>query len=364
VINPTGNTYIVEASHTPVLPGLIILVALLVCLPVAAADLAGQYYGDGVNFTNAGQYADALASYDKAVFIQPGYADAWLNRGVVLENLGRYSEAVDSYDKAIVLQPSFAQAWFNRGVALRKLGRYADAIVSYDKAIAINPSYAEAWLNRGVALDYLGRYDEAIASYDKVIALQPNLTTARENRDIALTKQSRFNPTTIGLLAFIVIVIIGAVLWYTKPGTLLSDQKPGQEKPDQRSVKEEKPQEKKPEEKKLYYGTIPEESRLHTLASLCGVMNVAGVSILDDPEKVAALLDEYSQGKYEQERTVLILALEDNIPQELLKSHRGFTLVNTAVRLKRRLMEHHKMPEDLARWAIETWAKALDMGKK
>ncbi|MFA5347030.1 MAG: tetratricopeptide repeat protein [Methanoregula sp.] len=362
MINHIANTYFVEALHTPALAGVIILAILLICAPVAAADLAEQYYGDGVNFSNAGQYADALASYDKAVFIQPGYADAWLNRGVVLENLGRYSEAVDSYDKAIVLQPSFAQAWFNRGVALRKLGRYVDAIASYDRAIAISPSYAEAWLNRGVALDYLGRYDEAIASYDKVIALQPNLTTARENRDIALTKQSRFNPTTIGLLAFIVIVIAGLVIWYTKPQTLF-DKNPFHKKPEQPKEEEKKP-EKKPGEKKLYYGTIPEESRLHTLASLCGVMNVAGVSILDDPEKVSALLDEYSQGRYEQERTVLILALKDNIPQELLKPHRGFTLVNTAVRLRKRLVENHKMPEDLARWAIETWAKALDMGKK
>ena len=362
MINHIANTYIVEALHTPALPGVLILAILLMCSPVAA-DLAGQYYGDGVNFSNAGQYADALASYDKAVFIRPNNADAWLNRGVVLENLGQFSEAVDSYDKAIVLQPQYAQAWFNRGVVLRKLGRYADAISSYDKAIAISPSYTEALLNRGVALDYLGRYDEAVASYDKVLALQPNHTTARENRDIALTKQSRIKPTTIGALILIIIIIIGAILWYTKPQKLLSDLKPAQIRLELKA-EEEIPQEKKPEGKKLYYGAIPEESRLHTLASLCGVMNVAGVSILDDPEKVSALLNEYSRGEYERERNALILALKDNIPQELLKSHKGFTLVNTSVKLRRRLMENHKLPEDLARWAIESWAKALEMEKK
>jgi tetratricopeptide (TPR) repeat protein len=363
VINHIANRYFVEALKASVLSGVLILVVLLMCSPVAAADLAEQYYSDGVNFSNAGQYADALASYDKAVFIRPNNADAWLNRGVVLENLGQFSDAVDSYDKAIILQPAYAEAWYNRGIALRKLGRYADAISSYDKAIAIRPSYIEALLNRGVALDYLGRYDEAVASYDRVLALQPDHTTARENRDIALTKQSRLNPTTIGALILIIIIIIGAVLWYTKPQKMLSDLKPTQARPELKA-EEEIPQEKKPEEKKLYYGAIPEESRLHTLASLCGVMNVAGVSILDEPEKVSALLNEYSQGEYERERNALILALKDHIPQELLKSHRGFTLVNTSVKLRRRLMEHHKMPEDLARWAIETWAKALEMGKK
>ena len=141
---------------------------------------------------------------------------------------------------------------------MRKLGRYADAIASYDKAIAINPSYAEAWLNRGVALDYLGRYDEAIASYDKVIALQPNLTTARENRDIALTKQNRFNPMTIGALVLIMIIIIGAVIWYTKPQKLI-DQNPFRKKPEQPEEEEKKP-EKKPEAKNFTMVSFPKKA--------------------------------------------------------------------------------------------------------
>jgi tetratricopeptide (TPR) repeat protein len=362
MINPIVNTYLRRILHKFVVTGGVILAILLMIVPVAAADLAEQYYGDAINFSIAAQYSDALAAYDKVVFIRPNNVAAWLNRGIVLENLGRYSEAVDSYDKAIALQPGYAEAWYDRGVVLRKLGRYADAIASYDKAVAINPNYVEAWLNRGVALDYLGRYDEAITSYDKVLAIDPNQTTARENREIALTKQSRINPTTIGLLVIVIIAVIGAVLWYTKPKALLSDQRPEQYKPDTH-VEVKKSDHKKPEAKKLYYGTIPEESRLHTLASLCGLMNVAGISILDDPDKVAALLKEYSQGKYENERNALILALKDKVPQELLKSHKGFTWVNTSTRLRKRLMENHKMPEELARWTIETWAKALEMQK-
>jgi len=351
----------VEALHIPALPGILILTILLMLVPVAATELGDQYYGDGVNFSHAGKYADALVSYDKVVFISPNHANAWLNRGIALDYLGRYNDAIASYDRVIVIQPLYAEAWYNRGIALRKLGRYSDAIASYDKAIAVNPSYAEAWLNRGVALDYLGRFDEAIASYDKVIDLQPNLTTARENRDIALTKQNRFNPMTIGALVLIIIIIIGAVIWYKKPHELI-DQNPFRKKPEQPEKEEKKP-EKKPEAKILYYGIIPEESKLHTLASLCAVINVAGISILDQPEKAEAMLKEFSQGKYENERRILILALRDKIPQELLKSRKGFTPVNASVKLRKRLVENHKMSEDLARWAIETWTKALDTEK-
>lgn len=333
------------------------LLLLLIFPPVSADDLADQYYGEGVNLSNLGQYSEAVAAYDKAVFIRPFNADAWNNRGVALDKLGQYSEAVSSYDKAVTIQPAFAEAWYNRGIAYRKLGRYADAVTSYDKALAANPGYVEAWLNRGVALDYLGRYADAIASYDRALALQPDHTTARENREMALEKQSRIDPVTIGGIILFVIIIAGIILYYTKPKPL-SEQKMGlEEKTPDQFVAEEK----RPKEKKLVYGTIPEESKLHTMASLCGVINMYGLSILDEPDKVAASLNELSKGDYERERNALVVALKDNVPQELLKPHKGFTWVSTSARLKKLLKEKHGMPDDFAQWVIETWAKALEM---
>jgi tetratricopeptide (TPR) repeat protein len=333
----------------------IFLLLLFIVPTVTAADLADQYYSDGVNFSMLGQYSEAVTAYDKAVFIRPGNADAWNNRGVALDKLGQFSEAVSSYDKAVTLQPGYADAWYNRGIAFRKLGRYADAVASYDKAVALNPGYVDAWLNRGVALDYLGRYEEAVTSYDKALALQPDFTTALENREMALAKQDRLNPTTVAVLVFFVIIIVGIVLWHTKPRPK-PEQKPEQEKPDLFVTME-----KRPVEKKLVYGTIPEASELHTLASLCCILNIHGRSILDDPDKVAASLDELSHGDFERERKALIVALKDNVPQELLKPQQGFTWVSASTRLKKRLKEKHGMSDDLAGWVIETWAKALEM---
>ena len=326
-----------------------LLIFLLIVPPVSAADLADQYYGQGINYSSNGQYADAVAAYDKAVFIQPRNADAWNNRGVALENLGRYSDAASSYDNALTIRPLYAEAWYNRGVALRKMDRYADAVLSYDKALEINPSYAEAWLNRGVALDYLGRYEESVASYDKALELQPNFTTARENREIALSKKDRINPITIGAIVFLLIIVTCLVFWYVKS-------RPGTKKVQDQIVVEEKRQ-----EEKLGYGTIPEESELHTLASLCAVINMHGRPILEEPDKVATLLEEMSHGDYQKERNALIIALKDNIPQELLKHQKGYTWVSTSTRLKKQLKENHGMTDNLARWVIETWAKALEM---
>lgn len=78
---------------------------------------------------------DILASYDKALQINPGNIDAWNSRGSLLEDLGRHEEAIAAYDRAIQVNPKFGWAWYNRGNTLQALGRYEEALDSYDKAI-------------------------------------------------------------------------------------------------------------------------------------------------------------------------------------------------------------------------------------
>jgi tetratricopeptide (TPR) repeat protein len=46
--------------------------------------------------------------------------NAWNFRGVALHELGRYAEAVGSYDKAIAINPDYAEAKLNRNLALKK----------------------------------------------------------------------------------------------------------------------------------------------------------------------------------------------------------------------------------------------------
>ena len=45
------------------------------------------------------------------------------NRGVALWNIKRPDEALASYERALLLEPGFAEAWGNRGLALRDMER-------------------------------------------------------------------------------------------------------------------------------------------------------------------------------------------------------------------------------------------------
>ncbi|MGA7954252.1 MAG: tetratricopeptide repeat protein [Gloeobacterales cyanobacterium] len=139
--------------------------------PILRAELLHK---QGQIFDAAQNYEEAIASYDKALTIQPDNYGVWISRGETLRKLERYEEAIASYDKALTIQPDNYWAWTSRGQALNSLGRYEEAIASCDKALTIQPDDHWAWDSRGQALNSLGRYEEAVASYNKAIKIQPD----------------------------------------------------------------------------------------------------------------------------------------------------------------------------------------------
>lgn len=104
-----------------------------------ADDSSIAHYRRGETLANAGQYAEALASFDRSVALQPNYDAAWVFRGVVLIHLEQYSEALLSCDRAIEFCPTNSEAWLFRGVALQRLGQYQEAYASYDRAAGKEP---------------------------------------------------------------------------------------------------------------------------------------------------------------------------------------------------------------------------------
>jgi tetratricopeptide (TPR) repeat protein/S1-C subfamily serine protease len=149
---------------------------------IALSPRAAFYSNRGTTYAGLKDYSKAIADYDKAIAINPEYAEAYYNRGVAYGALKDYSKAIADYDKAIAINPELAEAYSNRGVAYAGLKDYSKAIADYDKAIAINPELAEAYYNRGVAYGALKDYSKAIADYDKAIAINPEYAEAYSNR--------------------------------------------------------------------------------------------------------------------------------------------------------------------------------------
>ena len=65
----------------------------------------------------------AIATYGKALELDPNFASGFLNRGVAYGNKGDQDRAIADYNEAIRLDPKYAIAFYNRGTAYGNKGR-------------------------------------------------------------------------------------------------------------------------------------------------------------------------------------------------------------------------------------------------
>ncbi|MCC7326626.1 MAG: tetratricopeptide repeat protein [Burkholderiales bacterium] len=156
------------------------------------------------------RFKDALAGYDAVIAIAPGSAEAWNNRGHAQALLGRVDDALASWDRALALRPGFAEAAANRAAALQSRSRdaglavanvaadAAKARVALDAVLATRPDFAEARNNRAGLLRDLGRYAEALADYDAALAANPELADAHLNRALLLAALGRRDEALAG----------------------------------------------------------------------------------------------------------------------------------------------------------------------
>ncbi|MBD2041088.1 CHAT domain-containing protein [Microcoleus sp. FACHB-672] len=141
--------------------------------PTNVSEEAEALFNRAFEQYQAGNLDAALASYNRALEIEPTYHDAWSNRGSVLGELGRFEEALLCYNRAIEIEPASHIVWINKGTVLRELGRPEEALPCYNRAIEIEPAHHDAWNGKGNVLKNLGRPEEALPCYNRAIEIKP-----------------------------------------------------------------------------------------------------------------------------------------------------------------------------------------------
>ena len=150
----------------------------------AAVTLEGSAYAhcqEGAVLLDLGRASEALASFERAIALEPQCVEAHNYRGMALQQLQRSAEALASIERALSLRPESAELHNNRGNLLRHLQRFAEALASYERAIALQPDFAAPYNNLGLVLQALQKHREAASSYQRALALQPDFAEAHNN---------------------------------------------------------------------------------------------------------------------------------------------------------------------------------------
>lgn len=173
------------------------------------APEAEQHWQQGVDLANKGEYQNAIASYDKAIALQPknpkfrnSRAYAYYMVGQVDSAFNADSKALDNaiadYTELIKLTPHNAEAYFNRGYVYAIKANFQwprerpallhRATDDYNQALTIDPQFAKARDNLQNVKKTLADVERQLAEQtrrDKLEALEHATDYLRDPRQVA-----------------------------------------------------------------------------------------------------------------------------------------------------------------------------------
>ncbi len=122
--------------------------------------------------------AAALASYQKAIAIQPNYPPGQREVGMALFQQKDYAAAATHLEKALALGMDDAHIRNFLGICYSQTHRLQKSIQSYRVALKLDPKLAEAHLNLAYALQHAGQISQARAEYQAACRLEKNFCPA------------------------------------------------------------------------------------------------------------------------------------------------------------------------------------------
>ncbi|GAB6879601.1 tetratricopeptide repeat protein [Halorubrum gandharaense] len=118
----------------------------------------------GVAHAELEEYDEAIGAYKEALRHNEESehaATAETNLAYALHEFGREEQALEHAERAVEIDPRFAQAWYNRGFFLIERGLAEDAVNCFDNAIRLGFRNADVLEEKARALEKAGDHEQA-----------------------------------------------------------------------------------------------------------------------------------------------------------------------------------------------------------
>ncbi len=135
-------------------------------------------------------YADAIASYQKALQVEPRNATLLNKIGIAYHQQMQWNSAKKYYERAIKADKTYAYAINNLGMVHYHKKKWKNAAKEFSRALEVNPDLAAVHSNLGHALFAMKKYDEAFGSFGRALALDPQVLE-RKNSSTGSILQDR-----------------------------------------------------------------------------------------------------------------------------------------------------------------------------
>ncbi|SEG67165.1 Flp pilus assembly protein TadD, contains TPR repeats [Bryocella elongata] len=138
-----------------------------------------------------GQLDAAIASYRKALELDPQSSRAARRLGVALAGASRPTEALQVLTTAIASDPTNELLLYERAQVETHSGDSTSAISDLRKALTLRPDYADALNNLGSLLAQAGQSQEAESALRQAVSINPYDAAARSNLGKLLSAQGQ-----------------------------------------------------------------------------------------------------------------------------------------------------------------------------
>ena len=143
---------------------------------------AHDFYLRGLTLLAARAVAEAVDAFQRAVTIDPDYAQAWAalaEAQALLPAYGAtapqmaYTNSLESARRALALNPDTALAYVAQGMVYSDQMRWADADRALQRALTLAPGDAEVLNQYGQFLDGIGELEPALKVFDRALQRDP-----------------------------------------------------------------------------------------------------------------------------------------------------------------------------------------------
>jgi tetratricopeptide (TPR) repeat protein len=132
------------------------------------------YANRAIAYAKTHEYDKSIADSRRAIELEPRNPTNYLEYGSIggeFQQLGRNDSANLYLDRAIELNPGYAEGLNNRGVIKVWRGDLAGAVADFSRAIALSSGYRDAYANRAIAYAKMHEYEKSAADRRRVIEL-------------------------------------------------------------------------------------------------------------------------------------------------------------------------------------------------
>ncbi len=123
----------------------------------------------GRQFSSKKMFAEALTSFDFAIYSDDNFIGAYLEKGKVLEKLNRYNEAIENYEITLELDDPTSFAYLRIGKCHEKLGNLDLAKKYLYKTVHEDPLLDKGWIAITDFYFNQGNYQKALYYINKAI---------------------------------------------------------------------------------------------------------------------------------------------------------------------------------------------------